>query len=320
MAKDLYIQALRGLAIAAVVLIHCLPQCEASVALRPLLNWSVAMFLFLSGVLTTEEKMKRGGVIRRRLLKIAAPYLVWSAIYLLVARPETVLGAFKALLTGGASAQMYYLLVYAQLVVLTPLLFRLLRSHRVLLYAVTPCMLLAWEVLAAFQVDAPRLGILFPAWLIYYLFGLEWSRWCTWLAGKTPLLAVFAVLMLLAQVAEGFLWNAFGDYNMATTQLRVTNMLSSLAVVSAFMLVSSSLRSKLADCRLLVHLGDLSFGVYLCHMGFVMILLKLSSLANISGFAISLGIWLITLSLSALAVTVCQKTFPKHLLSALGFN
>ena len=61
MAKDLYIQALRGLAIAAVVLIHCLPQCEASVALRTLLNWSVAMFLFLSGVLTTEEKMKRGG-------------------------------------------------------------------------------------------------------------------------------------------------------------------------------------------------------------------------------------------------------------------
>lgn len=143
MAKDLYIQALRGLAIAAVVLIHCLPQCEASVALRTLLNWSVAMFLFLSGVLTTEEKMKRGGVIRRRLLKIAAPYLVWSAIYLLVARPETVLGAFKALLTGDASAQMYYLLVYAQLVVLTPLLFRLLRSYRVLLYAVTPCMLLA---------------------------------------------------------------------------------------------------------------------------------------------------------------------------------
>lgn len=61
MAKDLYIQALRGLAIASVVLIHCLPQCEESVVLRPLLNWSVAMFLFLSGLLTTEEKVARGG-------------------------------------------------------------------------------------------------------------------------------------------------------------------------------------------------------------------------------------------------------------------
>lgn len=51
--KDQYIQALRGLAIAAVVLIHCLPQSSAaSAALRPLLNFSVALFIFLSGYLT----------------------------------------------------------------------------------------------------------------------------------------------------------------------------------------------------------------------------------------------------------------------------
>lgn len=58
--KDLYIQALRGLAIAAVALIHCLPESAASVVLRPFFNWAVAMFLFLSGLLTTEEKVMRG--------------------------------------------------------------------------------------------------------------------------------------------------------------------------------------------------------------------------------------------------------------------
>lgn len=61
MRKDSYIQALRGLAIAAVVLIHCLPESSASIVLRPFLNWSVALFLFLSGMLTTEEKVLRGG-------------------------------------------------------------------------------------------------------------------------------------------------------------------------------------------------------------------------------------------------------------------
>lgn len=60
MAKDRYLQALRGLAIAAVVLIHCLPQCTASVALRPFLNYSVALFLFLSGLLTDEFKIRGG--------------------------------------------------------------------------------------------------------------------------------------------------------------------------------------------------------------------------------------------------------------------
>ena len=61
MAKDRYLQALRGLAISAVVLIHCLPQCAASVAIRPFLNFSVAWFLFLSGVLTDERKFIAGG-------------------------------------------------------------------------------------------------------------------------------------------------------------------------------------------------------------------------------------------------------------------
>lgn len=61
MARDRYFQALRGLAIAAVLLIHCLPQCAATVALRPFLNFSVALFLFLSGLLTDEVKIRGGG-------------------------------------------------------------------------------------------------------------------------------------------------------------------------------------------------------------------------------------------------------------------
>ena len=47
MARDSYIQALRGLAIGAVVLIHCLPQEPVTVLIRPFLNFSVA-FLFFS--------------------------------------------------------------------------------------------------------------------------------------------------------------------------------------------------------------------------------------------------------------------------------
>ena len=70
MAKDRYLQAVRGAAICAVVLIHCLPQCDASVAVRLFLNWGVAAFIFLSGYLTSESKIKAGGCspggLRRR--------------------------------------------------------------------------------------------------------------------------------------------------------------------------------------------------------------------------------------------------------------
>lgn len=54
--RDPYLQVVRGLAIAAVVLIHCLPQEAASVALRPFLNFAVAAFVFLSGYLTPRER------------------------------------------------------------------------------------------------------------------------------------------------------------------------------------------------------------------------------------------------------------------------
>ncbi len=44
--KDEYIQFLRGCAMIAVVLIHCLPQADWILFLRPFLNCAVAMFLF----------------------------------------------------------------------------------------------------------------------------------------------------------------------------------------------------------------------------------------------------------------------------------
>lgn len=61
MTRDDSLQGVRGLSIASVVAIHCLPQCQAAVAVRPLLNWSVAAFLFLSGYLTSEVRIARGG-------------------------------------------------------------------------------------------------------------------------------------------------------------------------------------------------------------------------------------------------------------------
>lgn len=317
--RDLYIQALRGVAIAAVVLIHCLPESGASIALRPLLNWAVAMFLFLSGLLTTEEKDARGRVIKRRLLKVAWPYLFWSVIYVAASRPESVAKAAWPILTGGASAQMYFLLVYAQLVALTPLLFHLLRSHRALLYAIAPVAVVLWELAALLGIDLPSLGRLFPMWLVFYLVGLEWDRWRSLLRGKTPAVAAIAATTLAAQVVEGFLWNVYGDYNMATTQLRLTNMVSSLAVIALSMLASDAFKRRLASCRYLVRLGDLSFGVYLCHMAVLMVFRKCFELLGFVGIIASLALWLAVLVTSSILVALWQRVLPKRVLGLIGF-
>lgn len=312
-----YIQAMRGLAIAAVVLIHCLPESSISVVLRPFLNWAVALFLFLSGLLTSEEKVARGGVIKRRLIKVALPYLLWSMFYVVVSRPGNAVEAAIPILTGGASAQMYYLLVYAQLVVLTPVLFRLLRSHRMLLYLVSPVSIVLWELAAYIGIDLPNLGRLFPMWLIFYLVGLEWDRWSTALRKRASVVVAFAAIALTAQVVEGFLWETYGDYGMATTQLRLTNTVSSLSVIALFMLAPNAVRQRLSSCSGLVHLGDFSFGIYLCHIAPILVWGKF---VPWDGMLPALAEWIFVITVSVLVILAVRRVLPQKVVRALGFE
>lgn len=80
--KDLYLQALRGLAIASVVMIHCLPLEAWVVGVRPFLNFAVALFIFLSGYLTTKRKVADiHSFYRKRIGKIVIPYSLWTLFY-----------------------------------------------------------------------------------------------------------------------------------------------------------------------------------------------------------------------------------------------
>lgn len=100
--RDLYIQAVRGLAIAAVVLIHCLPQEAASVALRPFLNYSVAAFIFISGYLTSRRKVAGPAMfLRRRFSKIAVPYMIWNTVYLIARGTFAPLAVIISFIVGG---------------------------------------------------------------------------------------------------------------------------------------------------------------------------------------------------------------------------
>lgn len=240
MPKDRYLQAVRGAAITAVVFIHCLPQCDVSVALRPLLNWAFAAFLFLSGLLTTEASIARGGVLERRLWRTLPPYVVWSLAYALLLQGSGTWGALKALLTAGAAAQMYFIAVYLQLTMLTFLLYRLLRWRPLIVYAVTPLSLAAYDVLTAVGVALPILGRLFPMWLVFYVVGLDWERWRARLQGKFRAALVALGACLAIQLVSGFAWLHLGDYNMATTQLKLSSMATSLCVIAVIMLLPAS--------------------------------------------------------------------------------
>lgn len=100
--RDVYLQAIRGASIAAVALIHCLPQEAWVIAVRPFLNFAVAAFIFLSGYLTPMGRTRPPlPFYKKRAGKIAPPYVLWSAFYLLARRVFAPLAVVCALLIGG---------------------------------------------------------------------------------------------------------------------------------------------------------------------------------------------------------------------------
>lgn len=317
MARDGYLQAIRGLAIACVVCIHCLPQCAVAVVLRPFLNWAVAGFLFLSGLLTSESKILRGGVAKR-LHKVLIPYLVWSGIYLVVTQRLTAGGIVKGVLFETSSAQMYYLLVYAQLVMLTPLLYRVLRSHRLLVYCVTPVFLLVREVAAIVGVALPQVQVLFPAWLLFYVLGLDWGKVGRAATRRCSLLPRLLVACLFLQLVSGFAWLARGDYNMATTQLKLSSMATSAVLVVLIGLTGHRLRQLFARSHL-VKLGDLSFGIYLCHILVLSVVTKVLGFVAIPPLMATVVNLAVTLVVSACVVAAGATLLPRKVCEVLGF-
>lgn len=319
MAKDRYLQAVRGAAITAVVLIHCLPQCDISVALRPLLNWAVAAFLFLSGLLTTEASIARGGVLERRLWRTLPPYVVWSLAYALLLQGSGTWGALKALLTAGAAAQMYFIAVYLQLTMLTSLLYRLLRWRPLIVYAVTPLSLAAYEVLTAVGVALPILGRLFPMWLVFYVVGLDWERWRARLQGKFRAALVALGACLAIQLVSGFAWLHLGDYNMATTQLKLSSMATSLCVIAVIMLLPASEKHRLSE-SFLAGVGDASFGIYLCHMFVLAVVRKVLTFLALPAVLSTVLLWLLTLTISFVLCAFVRTKSPRRFADVVGMR
>lgn len=119
------VQVLRALAIVAVVFIHTCPSAMWQVCFRPFVNFGVGLFLFLSGWLTRPQESWLP-FFRKRVVRVIVPYVLWTVVYALQWGIDKIL--FN-LLTAKASAAFYYMFVYVQFVLLTPLLFRLAQSR-----------------------------------------------------------------------------------------------------------------------------------------------------------------------------------------------
>lgn len=224
------VQVLRALAIIAVVSIHTCPSGLPQVIVRPFVNFGVGLFLFLSGWLTRENDFGKS-FFKRRIFRVLVPYVIWTVVYSLQrGAPDKIL--FN-LLTTKACAAFYYVAVYVQFVLLTPLLCRLADSRfRHAGWLVAPMSVVAFMYLPQFGVCEPGehmslvWNICCLGWFTYYYLGIMCARGYVRVEGYRPLILVAVYLLtLVVQMAEGYAWLQAGELNCGS-QLKLSSLAS----------------------------------------------------------------------------------------------
>lgn len=302
-------------------MIHTTPAGEMQVICKPFINFAVATFVFLSGYLTKADNDNWLAFYRRRITRVLVPYFIWTVIYSIQdIQSEGLSVLVKNLLCANATTTLYYIFVYIQFVLLTPLLGKLAKSRfRHLGWIIAPLSVVLFKYIPAFGDIhlGKHVELLWSdaclGWFTFYYLGLILGN--KLLSPKFNLinLVFLYCVSLLLQMVEGYLWFTV-DPAGCGSQLKLTSILSS----SIFMLIIYSVLSSNhgTKCRLLSTIGDYSFGIYLVHM---MILKALEPMALYSAIPYPVTS-LIILIISFIFCYICTAVTGKRVGRCLGLT
>lgn len=281
-ARNNMIQIFRAISIIAVVMIHTTPLGECQVFCRPFINFAVATFLFLSGYLTKIENDNWCSFYKKRIIRVFIPYVIWSVVYTLpsILLGENILILVKNLVTAKAAATMYYIFVYIQFVLLTPLLAKLAKSKcRHLGWFVAPISTIIFKYYFLLNGITPNayVSLIWSdaclGWFTFYYLGLLLGNKIIESRYSLKKLVLLYLISIVLQMAEGYGLFMLGEVNCGT-QIKLTSILTS----TLFLLIVYTILNKIhidIKSRFLRLLGDYSFGIYLCHIMVMLVLGKI---------------------------------------------
>ncbi|MGD9503824.1 MAG: acyltransferase [Syntrophobacteraceae bacterium] len=288
--RDLSFDALRGVAILAVVAIHATGagyRFEGFESLtfngyflllyRQMLNFAVPTFIFISGFWMARLDVFREGAystsLLRRLTKVVIPYLFWSFVIFALALVRGVhiswKGALFKLVTGSASTPYYFIIVILQLYILTPLLLYLNKSKFGICLIVTiNCfgilLLYFFRLLIGYELPFTMYAAPFYSWVVFYQIGLLAGTQSDVFRSFSNSLTVYAVILaiLLSILESMVLVIHYQNWNFATSQLKLSSCFYAMVLITLIY----RYRSFFSNIPILIKLGNISFGIYLIHM------------------------------------------------------
>ncbi len=315
--KDISWQIARGLAIICVILIHCPNAINAPkdtidfnswLILRQFINFPVALFFFIAGRFTNYGKYSdyKSFILNRGGIRLLIPFLIWSTFYALISfvrayvSGDELIGVVSfavQIITGKSAPHLYYIVVLLQLTVITPLLLKCIdNGYSKILYAVTPIwMILLYYWCYSKGTMLPLYQYVFPAWIGFYVWGLE-SRGKTIRAGNTHLLFGVAVIL---EIVEAYCSLKHGfPVNFACSQIRISAFLLATIVVRLFIGTQVSATHMNWVSKVLAYLGDHSYGIYFIHYFFILLCAKTVKSLTVNLFGIT---WIFQAAISFVA-------------------
>jgi membrane-bound acyltransferase YfiQ involved in biofilm formation len=293
-SRDIYWQQIRGVCIICVILIHSRFDFNGTyliswsynygIILRQIINFPVAIFIFLAGYFTNIEKNKKLCLVqlRYRLKKLILPFIIWSSFYsfaICIYRGEKIgLELIKTILLGKSVEPLYFIIVLLQLIIITPLTIRSIKSYRkismILLLFITPIYLLFLNIFSIiYKVQFLYEHYFFSAWFIFYYFGL-WTKikgYNYFLKRNAISISIFLCISGIGiSILEGYWKLHIGlPGSLAISQIKISTFLYIFAIIN--LLFHIKLNYKKFKSSLLKKIGDVSYGIYYVHIFWIMI-------------------------------------------------
>ncbi len=288
-----FLQAARGIAIIVVILIHCKNGIDFKNSVFPLnynyffwiferqfLNFAVGLFFFLSAFFVNKDEVRQNPVkwIKKRVVRIGIPYLIFSCIYVIIKifqRYNSIQLSFFvkqliAVLTGNAWFHLYFVFVLFQLIIITPLLLKYKASNYVLL--IFNLSLLALRYFYNPPVIDNNAKCFFLYWFIFYIYGIFYQSISKSIKKHPFFLLTFAILFNAFEVQVLLLKN-FSDSFIAG-QLKISSVIYALSIINLIMYFNEKDENYFKPNKIertVINIGNLSFGMYLIHPIYVLI-------------------------------------------------
>ena len=317
MSKDriLWFDFLRGVAILMVVCIHTFASTvqqgpladDITVLLRQVLNCAVPLFLAISGYFIAKKQVGHSYVQfwKHQIPKVYVPTLIWSLPYLAlyIWQGHDWLKGIVIFIVCGFSVY-YFIALIIQYYILLPLLQNIKQGGVIFAFIIT-MIAIGWvsylDLIEGYAMNSIVKGGPFPVWLVFFVVGIYLGR----VKVRTYHLWPWLLLLIIGLVLSFFETKWVYPFHHIGYGIKPSSHLYSLAVI--MLLFSQKVQTFFTSDNWLfkasTRLGRISFGVYLIHCFFIMLI---SHFVHLNWMLLTVG----TLLLTVVFIHVTQWMVP----------